>query len=128
MNPQYVLRLGEKELQQLSPGERGALLVVFYLLVDPGRMPLVIDQPEHNLDNETVAKLLVGAIKDAKTRRQIIVVTHNPILAVVCNADQVVCASQTLQIGTGWNIVQGLSRTCQQTEESLMYRRNNACV
>lgn len=93
LQARYVLRLGEKELGQLSPGERGALLIVFYLLVDLDTTPLVVDQPEHNLDNETVTKLLVPAIKKAKLRRQLIMVTHNPILAVVCNADQVIAAS-----------------------------------
>lgn len=93
LQARYVLRLGEKELRQLSPGERGALLIVFYLLVDLDTIPLVVDQPEHNLDNETVTKLLVPAIKKAKLRRQLIMVTHNPILAVVCNADQVIAAS-----------------------------------
>jgi ABC-type lipoprotein export system ATPase subunit len=93
LQARYILKLGEKELRQLSPGERGALLIVFYLLVDLDTIPLVIDQPEHNLDNETVTKLLVPAIKKAKIRRQIIIVTHNPILAVVCNADQVIAAS-----------------------------------
>jgi len=92
LKAKYMLRLGDKELKQLSPGERGALLIVFYLLVDLDTIPLVIDQPEHNLDNETVTKLLVPAIKKAKKRRQIIMITHNPILAVVCNADQVIVA------------------------------------
>lgn len=96
LSPRYVLRLGEKDLRQLSPGERGALLIVFYLLVDLDTTPLIIDQPEHNLDNETVTKLLVPAIRKAKQRRQILIVTHNPILAVVCNADRVIAASMDI--------------------------------
>ena len=42
--------------------------------------------------NQTVFKTLVPCIKDAKKRRQIIIVTHNPNLAVVCDAEQIVCA------------------------------------
>jgi hypothetical protein len=45
------------------------------------------------LDNQTVTATLVPAIRYAKERRQIILVTHNPNLAVVCDADQIVCAS-----------------------------------
>ena len=63
------------------------------MLIDKDDTPLVIDQPEENLDNETVAKLLVPAVRYAKNRRQIILVTHNPNLAVVCDADQVIHAS-----------------------------------
>jgi ABC-type cobalamin/Fe3+-siderophores transport system ATPase subunit len=93
LRPRYVLKLGDKELSQLSPGERGGLLLLFYLLIDMNIFPLVIDQPEENLDNQTVYELLVGAIREAKKRRQIIIVTHSPNLAVVCDAEQVICCS-----------------------------------
>lgn len=93
LRPRYVLKLDDKELSQLSPGERGALLLIFYLLVDKATIPLIIDQPEENLDNQTVYQHLVNAIKQAKNRRQVIVVTHNPNLAVVCDSEQIICCS-----------------------------------
>jgi ABC-type lipoprotein export system ATPase subunit len=92
MRPRYALRMGAKELSELSPGERGTLLLVFYLLVDKDDIPLVIDQPEENLDNQTVFELLVPCMKEAKRRRQVFMVTHNPNLAVVCDAEQIICA------------------------------------
>jgi ABC-type cobalamin/Fe3+-siderophores transport system ATPase subunit len=52
----------------------------------------VIDQPEENLDNQTVFELLVPCMKEAKLRRQVIMVTHNPNLAVVCDAEQIIYA------------------------------------
>ena len=91
--PKYSLGIAGKPLAELSPGERGALLLVFYLLVDQNDCPLVIDQPEENLDNQTVFNLLVPCIKEAKKRRQIIVITHNPNLAVVCDAEQIIHCS-----------------------------------
>ena len=92
LQPKYTLRLGDKELSQLSPGEKGSLLLIFYLLVDQGQTPLVIDQPEENLDNQTMFNLLVPCLRDAKEKRQVIIVTHNPNLAVVSDAEQVVHA------------------------------------
>jgi hypothetical protein len=92
LSPVYNLRWDGKGLEQLSPGERGNLLLIYYLLVDQDDIPLVIDQPEENLDNQTVFKTLVPCIKDAKKRRQIVMVTHNPNLAVVCDAEQIICA------------------------------------
>jgi hypothetical protein len=92
LKPRYTLKMGDKELQQLSPGERGTLLLVFYLLLDKDDIPLVIDQPEENLDNQTVYELLVPCMKEAKQRRQVFIVTHNPNLAVVCDAEQVIRA------------------------------------
>lgn len=93
LKPRYLLRWDGKDVEQLSPGERGTLLLVFYLLVDDSDLPLVIDQPEANLDNVTVAQKLVHCIRDARSRRQVVIVTHNPNLAVVCDADQIVHAS-----------------------------------
>jgi ABC-type lipoprotein export system ATPase subunit len=86
----YELKQGEKNLEQLSPGEKGALLLIFYLLLDNNDIPLIIDQPEDNLDNHSVANILVPFIKKAKAKRQIILVTHNPNLAVVADAEQVI--------------------------------------
>lgn len=93
--PIYSLLWDGKGMEQLSPGERGNLLLIFYLLVDNNDIPLIIDQPEENLDNQTVYKTLVPCIKYAKKRRQLVIVTHNPNLAVVCDAEQIVCAEMT---------------------------------
>ncbi len=93
--PKYSLNYNGREISQLSPGERGLLLLVFYLLVDKDDIPLVIDQPEENLDNQTIYKVLVQCIKEAKKRRQVIMVTHNPNLAVVCDAEQIIYAKKT---------------------------------
>ena len=90
LDARYSLRLYNKPLYELSPGERGSLLLVFYLLLDARDIPLILDQPEDNLDNESVAKILVPFIKEAKKRRQIIIITHNSNLAVVSDAEQVI--------------------------------------
>ena len=91
--PHYILELDGKGIKELSPGEKGALLLVFYLILDQDNVPLIIDQPEDNLDNESVFNILVPYIREAKKRRQIIIVTHNPNLAVVCDAEQIIYVS-----------------------------------
>ena len=90
IEPQFKLQLGSKDLKELSPGERGAILLIFYLFLDIDNKPLIIDQPEENLDNESIYYYLVHFIKKAKQKRQIILITHNPNLAVVCDADQII--------------------------------------
>lgn len=95
LKPRYSIRWFGKEIEELSPGERGALLLVFYLLIDRRDTPLIIDQPEENLDNQTVFDLLVPCITEARQRRQVLIVTHNPNLAVVCDADQVIHCKST---------------------------------
>jgi hypothetical protein len=90
LKPKYTLLFQNAHIGQLSPGQRGALLLIFYLLVDKGNIPIILDQPEENLDNETIVSLLVPVLTEAKKSRQIIMVTHNPNLAVVCDAEQIV--------------------------------------
>jgi len=90
LEPFYELKLGNKSLPQLSPGEKGAMLIVFYLMLDKGNISLIIDQPEENLDNESIYKILTHFIKLTKQKRQVIMVTHNPNLAIVGDAEQII--------------------------------------
>lgn len=92
----YRILYNGTELEHLSPGARGIALLVLYLLMDEDdRRPLIIDQPEGNLDSASVYKQLVPYIREAKGKRQIILVTHNPNLVVATDADQVVIAKAT---------------------------------
>jgi predicted ATPase len=93
LRTKYDLKVDQKKLSELSPGERGGLLLIFYLMLDRQDIPLIIDQPEDNLDNKSVYEILVTFIKQAKKRRQIILVTHNPNLAVVADAEQIIHVS-----------------------------------
>ena len=105
--PEYRLKLAGKNLSELSPGERGALLLIFYLTLDKNDIPLVIDQPEENLDNQSVFRILVQFIKKAKEKRQIIIVTHNPNLAVACNAEQIIHVSMDKEDGNKISFISG---------------------
>lgn len=99
IKPQYVLQWSGKELSRLSPGERGTLLLVFYLVLDLSDCPLLIDQPEENLDNQTLYQVLGPCLRMAAKRRQVIIVTHNPNLAVVCDSDQIIVSEMDRQSG-----------------------------
>lgn len=92
LEAKFSLSLAGTTIQQMSPGQRGALLLIFYLLVDTDPTPLILDQPEENLDNQTVYSMLVPIIQRAKDRRQIVMVTHNANLAVCCDAEQIIHA------------------------------------
>lgn len=90
INPQYALLYDQKNITSLSPGEKGILLLIFYLILDKNEYPLIIDQPEDNLDNQSIKDLLIPAIREAKKKRQVIMVTHNPNIAVVTDAEQII--------------------------------------
>lgn len=89
----FKLKMGGRDLDELSPGERGIVLLIFYLALSKNNMPIIIDQPEDNLDNQSVFNKLVPCICKAKQKRQVIIVTHNPNIAVACDAEQIIYCS-----------------------------------
>ena len=90
----YGIKYDGLELENLSPGVKGIVLLILYLEMDKNdRRPLLIDQPEENLDNQSVYRVLTGYFQKAKTRRQIILITHNPNLVVNTDSEQVIVAS-----------------------------------
>ena len=90
LNVGFSLKMGDKELDHLSPGEKGAVLLIFYLALDQEDKPLIIDQPEDNLDNQSVFDKLVPCVLEAKKNRQVILVTHNPNLALACDSELII--------------------------------------
>lgn len=89
----YGLEFDGVPIERLSPGTRGIVLLLLYLAVDAqDDRPLIIDQPEENLDPQSVYDELVVEFQRAKLRRQVIIVTHNANLVVNTDADQVIVA------------------------------------
>lgn len=89
----YGLQYDGVEIERLSPGTRGIVLLLLYLAIDADDdRPLIIDQPEENLDPQSVFDELVPVFREAKKRRQIIIVTHNANLVVNTDVDQVIVA------------------------------------
>lgn len=86
----FKLKMANRSLEELSPGERGIVLLIFYLALNKNNTPIIIDQPEDNLDNQSVYSKLVPCICRAKRHRQVIIVTHNPNIAVACDAEQII--------------------------------------
>ena len=77
-----------RQIEEGSPGQKSAAILAF--LLSHGREPLVLDQPEDDLDNRLISELVVTQLKHLKTRRQIIVVTHNPNIVVNGDAEMIV--------------------------------------
>lgn len=70
---------------QASAGQRAAAMLAF--LLAQGAEPLVLDQPEDDLDNHLIYELVVRQIRENKMRRQLIIVTHNPNIVVNGDAE-----------------------------------------
>jgi len=82
------------DIRKLSPGTRGIVLLLLYLALDDADdRPLIIDQPEENLDPKSVFDELVSLFIAAKSKRQVIMVTHNANLVINTDADQIIVAN-----------------------------------
>ncbi|MBA4172253.1 MAG: phosphotransferase [Hyphomicrobium sp.] len=89
----YEISYDGVDIRKLSPGTRGIVLLLLYLALDDSDdRPLIIDQPEENLDPKSVFDELVPLFIAAKAKRQVIIVTHNANLVVNTDADQIIVA------------------------------------
>lgn len=83
-----------KRISQLSLGQQQSVLLGIMLLSDSNR-PLLIDQPEDNLDSEFIYKTIVTTLRRIKEYRQVIIVTHNPNIAVLGDAELIIPLKST---------------------------------
>lgn len=81
----------KREFQSIdsgSPGQRTAAMLAFILAY--GDEPLVLDQPEDDLDNALITEFVVNELRAIKSKRQVIVVTHNPNIVVNGDSEWVI--------------------------------------
>lgn len=88
-----VKQTGE-DIFRMSPGKQGLILLEIFLHLSNSAYPVLIDQPEDNLDNRTIYSHLAHFIRKRKVDRQVIMVTHNPNLVLGADAEQVIVANQ----------------------------------
>jgi energy-coupling factor transporter ATP-binding protein EcfA2 len=81
------------------------LLLLYLALDDADDRPLIIDQPEENLDPKSVFDELVSLFIAAKAKRQIIMVTHNANLVINTDADQIILAEAGPHTGGGLPLI-----------------------
>jgi len=98
----YEVAYDQVDIRKLSPGTRGIVLLLLYLALDDADdRPLIIDQPEENLDPQSVFEELVSLFVAAKSKRQVIMVTHNANLVINTDADQIIVADAGSHSGGG---------------------------
>lgn len=78
----------EEDIQTGSAGERTAGMLGLLLALND--IPLIIDQPEDDLDTRLISDFVVPGFKKLKKKRQLLLVTHNPNIAVNANSDNIV--------------------------------------
>ena len=90
----FTITYKNDPLDKMSPGKKGLVLLRLLIELSNEEWPILLDQPDDDLDNRSVYDDLVSFVKKKKKRRQIIIVTHNPNLVVGSDAEQVIVANQ----------------------------------
>ncbi|MEZ4450230.1 MAG: AAA family ATPase [Nannocystaceae bacterium] len=88
--PRIELRVGDewRAAERLSTGQKSSAILPILLL--ESEAPLLIDQPEDNLDNSFISDAVIPQLREVKRGRQLLAITHNPNLPVLGEAERVI--------------------------------------
>lgn len=90
----YKVKYEGDDLEAMSEGKKAFIILRLLLDFDDSVWPILIDQPEDDLDNRAIYTDLVTYLRDKKTKRQIILVTHNPNIVVGADSELVIVANK----------------------------------
>lgn len=94
-NIKYKVVMDNDNIDVMSPGKKALVLLKLLIDLAESKCPILIDQPEDDLDNRSVFDELIPFIRCKKKERQIIVVTHNANVVLGADAEEIIIANQT---------------------------------
>lgn len=98
-----------RDFDKLSPGWKTSVILDIILGYDKDSSPIIIDQPEDNLATNYINKGLVSAIKKIKTKKQIILVSHNATIPMLADAQNIVlCRNENNKLIIKSNPLEGM--------------------
>lgn len=93
-NTTYKVQMDGDSIDGMSPGKKALVLLKMLINLAESTCPILIDQPEDDLDNRSIFEELIPFIKKKKVQRQIIIVTHNANVVLGGDAEEVIVANQ----------------------------------
>jgi len=93
-NIDYIISMDEDGIEDMSPGKKALVLLRLLISLAESKCPILIDQPEDDLDNRSIFEELIQFIKTKKVDRQIIIATHNANIVLGGDAELVIVANQ----------------------------------
>lgn len=98
LSDHYFIKFGVKyqgdHISQMSPGKRALVILKLLIHFSDDKFPILLDQPDDDLDNRSIYKDLVDFIKQKKTTRQIILVSHNANMVIGSDSEEIIVANQ----------------------------------
>ena len=93
-NTAYQVQMDNDGIEEMSPGKKALVLLKMLINLAESECPILIDQPEDDLDNRSIFDELIPFIRKKKLNRQIIIVTHNANVVLGGDAEEVIVANQ----------------------------------
>lgn len=93
----YKISYKGDALENMSPGKKSLVLLRILMDVSDEQWPILLDQPEDDLDNRSIYYDLVAVLRERKDDRQIIIATHNPNVVVGADSEEVIVCNQAGQ-------------------------------
>lgn len=93
-NSTYKVSMDGDLIDEMSPGKKALVLLKMLISLAESTCPILVDQPEDDLDNRSIFDELIPFIKKKKIMRQIIVVTHNANVVLGADSEEVIVANQ----------------------------------
>jgi hypothetical protein len=93
-NIDYIVKMDSDSIEDMSPGKKALVLLRLLISLAESKCPILIDQPEDDLDNRSIFDELVKFVKIKKIDRQIISVTHNANIVLGGDAELIIVANQ----------------------------------
>ncbi|GEM63949.1 hypothetical protein SF1_19310 [Sphingobacterium faecium NBRC 15299] len=90
----WEIEFKDDKLGKMSTGKASFVILMLIVGLSRSKAPILIDQPEDNLDNRSITTDLVEYLRNKKLERQIILVTHNPNIVVNADAENIIIANQ----------------------------------
>lgn len=90
----YDVKMDNDNINQMSPGKKALVLLKLLISMADSKCPILIDQPEDDLDNRSIFDELIPFIREKKIVRQIIIVTHNANVVLGGDAEEIIVANQ----------------------------------
>lgn len=94
INQDYQILYKDKDFITMSEGKKAFVLLLLKLEIGEDSCPLLIDQPEDDLDNRAIVKELVTYFKKQKKKRQLFIVTHNANIVVAADSENIIIANE----------------------------------
>ncbi|MDQ5957553.1 MAG: hypothetical protein QG614_528 [Patescibacteria group bacterium] len=90
----YTIKYEDDLYSEMTPGKKSLVVLKLLIEASDGKYPILIDQPEDDLDSRSISNEIVNFIRNKKKDRQIIVVTHNANIAIKADAEEIIVANR----------------------------------